>query len=567
MVIEKKELFLGDYVRWESSGGQAYGRIVRRVTDGSLAVPQTDFTIEGTEDNPAYLIRVYQRDEDGEYEETNTYVGHRDSALTRAPDPDNMQDAEPMDDDSEEESDDIEEDDIIDEQLIEEMSNAIAYGDYVRFEVAGNAFRGRVLEMVSEGELMSSAGYKLQGTKEDPAVLIRLYRENEDGSFEESDMKVVHNMSCLIKTPSLSHNNIKTTEKSIGNGTKENKTFVFNIQETKEIEIEGERYGVVRGYASTYGNVDRGNDRVMPGAFGKSLRRYIENRRPIKMYFNHNSSEIIGGFPVEKIKDDLNGLYVEGQINLGVQKGREAYALAKQGVMQDFSIGYTVDDYEIKSGVRELKQLELWEISMVGEPMNPEARIMTVKSATPYQDLPLASEDREWDSNAAIQRIREFTDSMDAPSNSYKRAFMWFDTAASEDFTAYKLPYADVIDGSLVAVPRAIYAIAAALRGARGGVEIPESDKAKIINNVNKYYAKMDKESPFNQAGKQYHYDDVVNLKDKRDLEKLLRDSGVFSRKAATYLSSLLTIKQSDSVNEIELNEVKNLLNYLNNRG
>lgn len=606
MYISKKELFLGDYVKWNSSNGQAYGRIERRVTDGSLPIPQTDFVLEGSDENPAYLIRLYKPNEDGTYEASNVVIGHREASLERAPNPENMKDIdidieqtevgneeeyeddeddedddEGEDQDEGEEVDDTEEDDEDDndtyeddrqtqEELTEpeEMSSAIDPGNYVRFEASGNTYRGRVIKIASEGNLVSSSGYKVDGSADDPAVLIRLYRQNEDGTYEESDMKVVHRMSSLVKIPSLSCNYFPKPGKSMKiTGQRESKVFAFNIQETKEIEIDGEKYGVVRGYASTYGNVDRGNDKVMPGAFQKSLQRYIESKRPIKMYFNHNSNEIIGGFPVEKMKDDPNGLYVEGQINLGVQKGREAYALAKQGVMQDFSIGYTVDDYDMKNGIRELKQLELWEISMVGEPMNPEARIITVKSATPYQDLPMADESRAWDNNAAIQRIRKFTDSMDAPSASYKRAFMWFDAASPENFSSYKLPYADVVDGKLVAVPKAIYAIAAALRGARGGVDIPEADKAKVIANVNKYYAKMDKESPFKTGGKQFQYDDVVCLKDKRDFERLLRDSGVFSRKAATYLSSLIQIKQRDSVTEIELNEIKNLLNYLQNRG
>ena len=97
--------------------------------------------------------------------------------------------------------------------------------------------------------------------------------------------------------------------------------------------------------------------------------------------------DIIGGFPADKMMDDEKGLYCQGQINLEVQRGREAYALAKQGVLTDMSIGYSVDDGELlqdpKTGgiVRQLKELTLWEVSMVGEPMNPDAKITEVKTS------------------------------------------------------------------------------------------------------------------------------------------------------------------------------------------
>ena len=75
---EADELKVGDMVSWNSSGGRAEGKISRVVRDGSIDVPDSDFTIEGTEDNPAALITLYR---DGE--PTDRKVGHRFSALTK----------------------------------------------------------------------------------------------------------------------------------------------------------------------------------------------------------------------------------------------------------------------------------------------------------------------------------------------------------------------------------------------------------------------------------------------------------------------------------------------------
>ena len=75
------ELSEGDRVRWDSSGGNAYGRIEDVVTDGEISAEPEGPTMEGTGDNPAYGVRVYDID-DGEWVETDTLTVHRADALT-----------------------------------------------------------------------------------------------------------------------------------------------------------------------------------------------------------------------------------------------------------------------------------------------------------------------------------------------------------------------------------------------------------------------------------------------------------------------------------------------------
>ena len=69
----------GDMVSWNSSGGTARGKIVRIVREGKINVPDSSFTIEGTEDDPAALIQLYR---DGK--PTETKVGHKVSTLKKA---------------------------------------------------------------------------------------------------------------------------------------------------------------------------------------------------------------------------------------------------------------------------------------------------------------------------------------------------------------------------------------------------------------------------------------------------------------------------------------------------
>lgn len=91
-------LEVGDFVSWEFSNGVSRGRIVRIVTDGQIEVPDSSFTINGTPDDPAVLIRIYDEEGDG-WEETDRLVGHRATTLTKI---------DPLPEPTEEEEDDDE---------------------------------------------------------------------------------------------------------------------------------------------------------------------------------------------------------------------------------------------------------------------------------------------------------------------------------------------------------------------------------------------------------------------------------------------------------------------------
>jgi hypothetical protein len=72
----------GDFVSWGSGDGRGRGRITRVVRDGEINVPDSSFTITGTEDDPAALIRVYRESAEG-WNATDTLVGHKFSTLTK----------------------------------------------------------------------------------------------------------------------------------------------------------------------------------------------------------------------------------------------------------------------------------------------------------------------------------------------------------------------------------------------------------------------------------------------------------------------------------------------------
>ena len=150
-------------------------------------------------------------------------------------------------------------------------------------------------------------------------------------------------------------------------------SIVESSKKMKVKAIDGE--GIVEAYVSIFGNIDAANEIVMPGAFAESLLKKLP-----KVVWSHNWDEPIG--TVVEAREDAKGLFVKFQLVLGVQKGKEAYELLKAGAIDEFSIGYSVDESDMdQDGVRKLKKLSLYEVSPVLVGCNNATELLSVKSA------------------------------------------------------------------------------------------------------------------------------------------------------------------------------------------
>ncbi|WP_296761844.1 HK97 family phage prohead protease [Sediminimonas sp.] len=130
----------------------------------------------------------------------------------------------------------------------------------------------------------------------------------------------------------------------------------------------------IAGYASLFGAPDQGGDVVAPGAYGASLKRLAGDGRRVKMLWQHDPTQPIGIW--DEVREDARGLYVRGRILDSVEKGREAAALIAAGAIEGLSIGYrTLRAARGDDGRRLLKELELWEVSLVTFPMLSSARV------------------------------------------------------------------------------------------------------------------------------------------------------------------------------------------------
>lgn len=133
---------------------------------------------------------------------------------------------------------------------------------------------------------------------------------------------------------------------------------------------------VVQGYASLFGAPDQGNDVVMPGAYAVALTRLASEGRRVKMLWQHDPAQPIGVW--DEVREDARGLWVKGRVLDSVAQGREAAALVAAGAIDGLSIGYrTVRAEKNDRGQRLLKELELWEVSLVTFPMLTSARVQS----------------------------------------------------------------------------------------------------------------------------------------------------------------------------------------------
>jgi HK97 family phage prohead protease len=142
-----------------------------------------------------------------------------------------------------------------------------------------------------------------------------------------------------------------------------------------EVKFDDAGAGTFEGYASVFGGVDSYGDTILPGAYRKTLKK---RERPIRMRWNH-WGPVIGKWL--EIGEDEKGLKVKGELTPGHSVAQDVYASLKHGAIDGMSIGYRpVQIRELGDGKRELKEIELVEISVVEEPADLAARVGGVKA-------------------------------------------------------------------------------------------------------------------------------------------------------------------------------------------
>lgn len=206
-------------------------------------------------------------------------------------------------------------------------------------------------------------------------------------------------------------------ERSLSRGVKQRgrKTELKTIDfELEDIDVEE---GIFSGYGAVFSNVDSGGDIIEPGAFTKTI---AEGVGRIKILSGHNESLLPIGVPIE-LREDAKGLFIKAKIS-DTTLGKDVKTLIRDGVLCELSIGYDPVTFEYDAdGIRHLKEVKLWEISVVTWAMNEEAVITDYKGGEVAAQVEAMTQDVVTDmkagrkiSAARLKALKETSSAMKA---------------------------------------------------------------------------------------------------------------------------------------------------------
>ena len=248
--------------------------------------------------------------------------------------------------------------------LVEERAepDELSVGDFVKWNSSGGNAYGRIIRVERDGELEADSGFIVNGTSDDPAALIRIYRfDSESDAYVERKpvLNVVHRFSSLEKFDA------DVRKSSV-------------IKEQREFRMESiEQNGnVVRGYAAVYDSDSEFMgyyERIEKGAFDDVL------NDDVRAYFNHDENLLLGRVSsgTLRISTDKRGLYYEVDLP-DTTYANDLVELMKRGDINQSSFAFLIgeDRWEERDGktYRIIEKVSrLIDCSPVSQPAYPSA--------------------------------------------------------------------------------------------------------------------------------------------------------------------------------------------------
>jgi len=241
--------------------------------------------------------------------------------------------------------------------------NELSVGDFVRWNSSGGNAYGRIIQVERDGELESDSGFIVNGTADDPAALIRLYRyEAESDAYVERKpvLNVVHRFSALEKFDA------EVRKSSV-------------VREQREFRMENAEYegNTIRGYAAVYNSDSEWMggfyEQIEAGAFDAVL------DNDVRAYFNHDENLLLGRVSsgTLRIGTDKRGLFYEVDLP-NTTYANDLVELMKRGDVNQSSFAFLIDaDRWEQRGGKTYRIIEkvsrLLDVSPVAQPAYPDA--------------------------------------------------------------------------------------------------------------------------------------------------------------------------------------------------
>jgi hypothetical protein len=365
------ELEVGDYVSWNTSGGRARGEIVQIERDGRINVPNSSFTITGTPDDPAALIQVYQRVEGG-WEDTDVFVGHKFSTLTK------IQPLEEPDDEPDDEDDDDEMRQVDLTPPAYMRASARRGLQWYSEGLGGDGLVDRTIREareMAEGRVSADKWVRIQAWI--ARHLVDLDAPDANPNSENFPSAGVVAMALwgggttkrsAQRAQAYAEGVVARLEAEEERGKMKHETRNFDAQ--FELREEGDGMTFV-GYAAKFNSPseDLGGfvETIEPGAFRRSLR----SRNDVKLLVNHDTGRVLASSRsgTMRLYEDETGLRVEASLP-NTSDGRDMAELLKRGDLNKMSFGFAVqkDSWNNEMTERTLKSVRLFEVSIVAFP-------------------------------------------------------------------------------------------------------------------------------------------------------------------------------------------------------
>jgi len=365
-------LDVGDFVSWNNPGGRARGQIERIVRDGSIDVPDSSFTIEGTEDDPAALIRLWREGEEGP-EATDTRVGHRFSTLTKIGSLRSIA---------------VERRQV---NLTPPAYMRAAARQGLRYHEEGLSGDGLRPQTVREARAMAEGNVSADKWVRIAAWIARHMGDldapaaNPDNEDYPSAGVVAHLLWGSGPSKARARRALEYAERVVARLEEENRALV-SVEARNMAKIETRTQATnfeVReadngsgmtfsGYAAVFNSPSEPlpfRERIAPGAFKRSLRA----RNDIKLLWNHETGAVLGSTRAGtlRLEEDAHGLRVSADLP-DTSAGRDAAYLLKRGDIDSMSFGFSVpsggDDWSADGQERTLNSVRLHEVSIVAFP-------------------------------------------------------------------------------------------------------------------------------------------------------------------------------------------------------
>ncbi|MDQ6433761.1 HK97 family phage prohead protease [Mesorhizobium sp. LHD-90] len=149
--------------------------------------------------------------------------------------------------------------------------------------------------------------------------------------------------------------------------------------------------GIVTGWAST-SDLDLYGHKIMRGAFSQSISsRGLTGPRAIKLLLDHDWHKPAG--LIRQLEYRADNLWIDAQLALDVEYVRDRYTVIKMLNGFNFSVGFILEDYEIKTDpvtkneYLQVNRGDLFEVSVVAFPGNEAATTVEVRSLSDNEKL------------------------------------------------------------------------------------------------------------------------------------------------------------------------------------